>query len=105
MTEIIRLDECTDLDDTSAHKLLDAAAVDVEECAEGVGISLSVLGGEYWRDRPTVRMEVSLAPGARGNIWACRLLRERLMRAFHCKQAGLDEREDVVWLIGIRGES
>lgn len=110
MSSVIWHDECTAVGETIQHKLLDEAADYVEAVANNLGLTIRVVGGvvtpywsdTHWRGRPTLKLSITLSADVRRNVAACRLLTERLKRAFNAEQAGVDADDDFLWIIGMR---
>jgi len=92
-----------DLDDTNTDKLLNKAADYVEQLCEELRIPLIVHGGSCGT-KPVnyVKMHVRNCMQARRDLDAAGKLSRKLRKAFNCRIAGLDTREDVIWLWDIK---
>lgn len=92
-----------DLDDRRIDKVLNAAADFVEELCEELKIPLIVRGGSCGT-KPVnyVKMSIGNSVEVRRKINELEELSRRLRKVFHCRIAGLDASEDVIWLWDIK---
>lgn len=92
-----------DLDDGRTDKVLNKAADYVEQICKELRIPLIVHGGSCGT-KPVnyVKMHVRNCMQARRDLDAAEKLSRKLRKSFHCRIAGLDASEDVIWLWDIK---
>lgn len=81
-----------------AYPALDAIADHIEALSRELGIPLTIWGGIIHPERQTLGMLIKCDPIIRQNIPAHREFTRRLCQTFHCESAGMDVKEDAVWL-------
>lgn len=77
---------------------LDAIADHIEALSRDLGIPLTIWGGLVHHERQTLGMLVKCDPVIRQNIPAHREFTRRLCATFHCENAGVDVKDDLLWL-------
>lgn len=77
---------------------LDAIADHIEALSRELGIGLTVWAGLVHPERQTLGLLIQCDPVIRQNIPAHREFTRRLCQAYHCENAGVDVKDDAVWL-------
>lgn len=97
------MEETQHLDDSNVDKVLNKAADYVEQLCAELGIPLIVHGGDCGTHPINyVKMSIGNPVEVRRKINELEKLSRRLREVFHCKVAGLDASEDVIWLWDIQ---
>jgi len=89
-------DDCSAV--LNAFPALDAIADHIEALSRELDIPLTIWAGLVHPERQTLGMLIQCDPVIRENIPAHREFTRRLCATFHCESAGMDVKDDVVWL-------
>lgn len=77
---------------------LDAIADHIEALSRELEIPLTIMGGIIHPERQTLGLLIQCDPVIRQNIPAHREFTRRLCQTYHCENAGVAVKDDVVWL-------
>ena len=77
---------------------LDAIADHIEALSRELDIPLTIWAGLVHPERQTLGMLIQCDPVIRQNIPAHREFTRRLCQTYHCENAGVDVKDDAVWL-------
>jgi hypothetical protein len=86
---------------TDQQPLLNRIADHIETLSRELAIPVTISGGMLSHGKRTLGFVVSYDAAIRQNIPAHREFTRRLKETFHCKTAGMDAENDIVWLWGI----
>ncbi len=77
---------------------LDAIADHIEALSRELGIGLTVWAGLVHSERQTLGLLIKCDPVIRQNIPAHREFTRRLCQTYQCENAGVDVKDDLLWL-------